>query len=180
MEHDGNIVLDLHKLKRFLRKRKRRSLDPRTAKGERRRFSTEVEDNSTSREFCRTTSNALYCCCNFMVYAFGLVFQFLLLGLIFMNDYSTSVSRSFERPSLGETRGDGRHGQVLLNWGYHTDCSDDGFDCFMTEVSSMLTERVQYAAWWTKLGCVAADESSDVFLGFSWTSIRCIRCTNGH
>eukprot|EP00913_Durusdinium_trenchii_P021568 g20268.t1 len=51
VEHDGNIVLDLHKLKRFLRKRKRRSLDPRTAKGERRRFSTEVEDNSTSREF---------------------------------------------------------------------------------------------------------------------------------
>lgn len=61
VEHDGNIVLDLHKLKRFLRKRKRRSL-------------------------------------------------------------------------------------VLLNWGYHTDCSDDGFDCFMTEVSSMLTERVQYVA----------------------------------
>lgn len=35
---------------------------------------------------------------------------------------------------------------VLLNWGYHTDCTGDGFKCFMTEVSSMLTERVQYVA----------------------------------
>ncbi|CAJ1368554.1 unnamed protein product [Effrenium voratum] len=35
---------------------------------------------------------------------------------------------------------------VLLNWGYHTDCPGDGFKCFMTEVSSMLTERLQYVA----------------------------------
>ncbi|OLP99099.1 hypothetical protein AK812_SmicGene18380 [Symbiodinium microadriaticum] len=32
--------------------------------------------------------------------------------------------------------------QVLLNWGYHEDCTDDSFNCFMTEVTSMLTERV--------------------------------------
>ncbi|CAE7413315.1 SEC14 [Symbiodinium microadriaticum] len=35
---------------------------------------------------------------------------------------------------------------VLLNWGYHQDCSDDSFKCFMTEVTSMLTERVEYVA----------------------------------
>ncbi|CAE7210865.1 CLC-E [Symbiodinium sp. KB8] len=35
---------------------------------------------------------------------------------------------------------------VLLNWGYHEDCTDDSFNCFMTEVTSMLTERVQYVA----------------------------------
>ena len=36
--------------------------------------------------------------------------------------------------------------EVLLNWGYHTDCPGDGFKCFMTEVSSMLTERLQYVS----------------------------------
>mmetsp|Transcript_58869 Transcript_58869/g.122213 ORF Transcript_58869/g.122213 Transcript_58869/m.122213 type:complete len:315 (+) Transcript_58869:93-1037(+) len=35
---------------------------------------------------------------------------------------------------------------VLLNWSYHQDCPDDSFNCFMTEVTSMLTERVQYVA----------------------------------
>ena len=37
--------------------------------------------------------------------------------------------------------------EVLLNWSYHQDCPDDSFNCFMTEVTSMLTERVQYVAW---------------------------------
>ena len=35
---------------------------------------------------------------------------------------------------------------VMLNWGYHQDCSDDSFKCFMNEVTNMLTERVQYVA----------------------------------
>lgn len=37
--------------------------------------------------------------------------------------------------------------EVLLNWGYHTDCTGDGFKCFLTEVGSMLTERIQYVTW---------------------------------
>jgi len=39
-----------------------------------------------------------------------------------------------------------RRALVLLNWGYHTDCTGDGFKCFLTEVGSMLTERIQYVA----------------------------------
>ena len=41
--------------------------------------------------------------------------------------------------------------QVMLNWGYHKECPGDAFDCFETEVTSMLTERIQYAAWTSAL-----------------------------
>eukprot|EP00438_Fugacium_kawagutii_P002750 Skav229386 [mRNA] locus=scaffold4358:54301:55095:- [translate_table: standard] len=39
-----------------------------------------------------------------------------------------------------------RHPLVLLDWSYHSDCTGDGFKCFMTEVTSMLGERLQYVA----------------------------------
>ena len=45
---------------------------------------------------------------------------------------------------------------LLLDWSYHEDCGDDGFQCFSRELSNMLHTRQKYIedsrenveAWW--------------------------------
>ena len=123
VEHDGNIVLDLHRLRHFVQKLRKRSLATWQLRVSIHGECTTVPD--FARDHFRPRKTNLLGVSGLVMFGVSLFWPILSWG-----------SLCCQLVLL----------KVLLNWGYHTDCTGDGFKCFMTEVSSMLTERVQYAA----------------------------------